>query len=763
MVWRGLVAAIVVFFLTLGLFFTGQGVAGAESVPADNKTESVVEKKAIDTGESTNGGEQAAVSLEQAIQIARQAFQIPGELDQFSTGFSQADKDSFWELRWYRSSMEGGEMSVRVNSDTGEVWSMYQWLPPAAGTMYRGLPKYTREKAQVAAAAFMQKLQPERFKDTTLQPGRDYIPPLYLKQRGAVEYNFNYARVIKGVLYPENGINVAVNGDTGEVVRFDLNWEDTGGFPPPAAKISPDQAQQIFLTEAAPELNYFRPYAPYGADVPVKLVYRQPDKLRLTLIDAQTGKLLNQEMEYYYYYGMGGGGDAGARPEYSMKNQDVRLNPAEEVAVDEIKNLLTREAALAKAESLVEIPAGYTLTSSRLEQDYMFKKNKTWNFSWQPADKTSGGLNVTIDAVKGDLTSFNHYEDIYEDYTKREVKYGEAEARRMAEDFIKKNQPFRWGQVLFESLQPVPGLMLNPLEEPVTSFYAIRYTRVVKDVKFPDNGFYVNVNSATGKITMYQMNWWDLDFPDPRGVLSQEAAARKYLEEAPLKVGYLRLWPREMYRKSPDQEAKIHLVYYQAGLNFEMLDAFTGKALNAEGNPVSPAGQKVEFSDLEGHPAREAVELLAAAGIVGQDGGKFKPDDAVTQAELIAMLVRSFDQSTGLLPRGEEPWYQIYFEKAAQIGIIQTGEKPDPGAPVSRETLARYIIHAMDLYKVARFSDIYVLDFKDAADITGHLRGHTVLSSALGLIEPVEGRFEPKGVVTRAEAAETILRFLRSN
>ncbi|OPZ71537.1 MAG: Endo-1,4-beta-xylanase A precursor [Firmicutes bacterium ADurb.Bin456] len=446
-----------------------------------------------------------------------------------------------------------------------------------------------------------------------------------------------------------------------------------------------------------------------------------------------------------------------------MKKQDMKLNPAEEVAVDELKNLLPREKALEKARTAVEIPEGYTLSSSRLEQDYMFKQNKNWNFNWQPADKASGGLSVTIDAIKGDLVAFNLYENIYGDYTKREVKYSEAEARRMAEEFIKKNHPGRWGQVLFESLQPIPGPVLNPQEEPVTSFYAIKYDRIVNNVKFPANGFEVNVNSSTGKVTLFQMNWWDLDFPDPRGVLSRETAAHKYLEEAPLKLGYLRLWPREMYWPKPDQEAKIHLVYYQASLNFEMLDAFTGQALNSEGNPVSPDGKKIEFGDLEGHPAREAVELLAAAGIVGQDDGKFRPDEAVTQAELIAMLVRSFDQSTGLVPRGKEPWYQIYFEQAARIGIIQAGEKPDPGAPVNRETLARYIIHALDLYKVARFSDIYVLDFEDAADITGHLKGHAVLSAALGLIKPAEGKFEPRKVVSRAEAAETVVRFLQNN
>lgn len=40
------------------------------------------------------------------------------------------------------------------------------------------------------------------------------------------------------------------------------------------------------------------------------------------------------------------------------------------------------------------------------------------------------------------------------------------------------------------------------------------------------------------------------------------------------------------------------------------------------------------------------------------------------------------------------------------MGIIQTGERPDPDAAVTREILARLSINAMGYYKVARLSDI---------------------------------------------------------
>jgi hypothetical protein len=248
--------------------------------------------------------------------------------------------------------------------------------------------------------------------------------------------------------------------------------------------------------------------------------------------------------------------------------------------------------------------------------------------------------------------------------------------------------------------------------------------------------------------------------------MSREEAANRYLGEAPLTTAYMRLWMGSTYSKI-SEEGEVHLVYYTARQNFTMLDAFTGQLLDYNGNAVTPSYKDQKFDDLDSHSSREAVELLARSGIVAPVGGKFRPDDNVTQAELITMLVKSRTYSPMPVYRasvtGKEPWYQQYYDMAARLGIIQAGENPDPDLPVTREVMARLTIHTMDLYKVARLSDIYVLNFNDAGDITENLRGHVALAVGLGLIEPVDGDFGPKAVVTRGEAAETLVRILKSN
>lgn len=757
-----------IFFawLVLCSFIFQPAAALAETPAMDLPAVRLIQNTGLEKQVPANtGGQQAAVSLEQAIGIARQAFVLPEGLDEFSAGFDQSDRGSFWDLRWYRSREPGGEMSVRVNSDTGEIWSMGQWVPTLPGQEYQGLPRYSREQLESAAAELVKKLQPERFKTTRLQPARDYdFQPLPLVKRGPVEYLYDYARVIDGVPYTENGISISVSGDTGKVTRFDLRWDDKKGFPPASGMISPQQAEQVFRNEAAPELYYFRERVPGGGKVPLKLVYRLPGDR--AVIDALTGKVLSRDDEYYGFYDMAGGGGDEMK---ASKQAAIPLSPVEEIAVEEAKNLLSKDKALEYAKAAVQVPEEYTLINSRLERDYMFNEIKTWHFNWEAGrDAERKAMDITVNAAGGELVSFNKgsYSYFYEPLKSQEVKFSEEEALKIAGDYIKKVQPARWGEVVCNNARPEYYHLV--LKEGITQprSYSFNWVRLAKGVKFPDNGFNVVVDSATGEITGYRMTWWDVEFPGQQGVMSREEASERYLKEAPLTAAYMRLWLGPIYSKMRE-EGEVHLVYYTARQNFTMLDAFTGELLDYNGNAVIPTYKNLKFDDMDGHPASEAVELLARSGIVAPVGGNFRPDEAVTQAELITMLVKSSAQSpvtwSGAGASEKEPWYKQYYETAARLGIIQAGENPDPDIPVTREVLARLTIHTMGFYKVARLSDIYLLDFSDAGDITNHLRGHAALAVGLGLIEPVDGRFEPKGAVTRGEAAEALVRMLKSN
>ena len=135
-------------------------------------------------------GEQA-VSAGQ-ISNYRQAFD-PAELDQFSSGFSQDESLSGVTLVRAACRVAG---ECRVNSDTGEIWVCTSGC--AGAVEYRGLPVYTGKRGN--SRGVYSKLH-GTFGETILQPGATIFTLIH-KERGAVEYNFNYARVIEGCALP---------------------------------------------------------------------------------------------------------------------------------------------------------------------------------------------------------------------------------------------------------------------------------------------------------------------------------------------------------------------------------------------------------------------------------------------------------------------------------------------------------------------------------------------------------------------------------
>ncbi|WP_168121879.1 S-layer homology domain-containing protein [Paenibacillus sp. HB172176] len=111
---------------------------------------------------------------------------------------------------------------------------------------------------------------------------------------------------------------------------------------------------------------------------------------------------------------------------------------------------------------------------------------------------------------------------------------------------------------------------------------------------------------------------------------------------------------------------------------------------------VEAAG-KASFTDTANHWAKEQIETAAQKGYVnGFPDGTFQPDDPVTRAEFIAMLVRALG-----LSHDEEGsiWYTTYV-RAAQEERIYQGDEDFPAwnmqKEISREHMAWLAVRAAD-------------------------------------------------------------------
>jgi hypothetical protein len=141
-------------------------------------------------------------------------------------------------------------------------------------------------------------------------------------------------------------------------------------------------------------------------------------------------------------------------------------------------------------------------------------------------------------------------------------------------------------------------------------------------------------------------------------------------------------------------------------------DAFNYVAVDAYGNVskeakisvvIEKAATKTAYADMAGHPAQYAALRLCGEGVYTgkQISGAhyFGPDDLVSRAEMIAMVVRAVGLDvvpvvkTGFHDDGDLPvWFKPYASAAFKAGIISGTRLPD----------GRTVIHANDLMTLSQ-------------------------------------------------------------
>ncbi len=717
----------------------------------------VTEKKAVE--EAAGGQEtQKGMTLEKAIQVVKEKLQIPSGLDKFSSDYSESDGKSFWHLRWYSGKSPGGNFNVSINSVSGEITRIDFYKEQIPGR-YTGLPKYNKQQALEMAKAQAAKMLPDKFKQTMLSPLRFDDATIYRDRDYPVEYYFNFTRTYNGIPVAEQGINVGINGENGEMTRFDCNWDESVLLPSPQGSISDGRARDIFMDKAGFELTYFMPRRGEDPDKaePLKLVYRPKPPGRF-IIDAFTGELMDPRDKYFMLDEIGGGGGYGGMLyEQADSKSKIDLSPEENRAVQEIKGMLPVEAARKIAESSVKVPEGFTLTGKSLDRSYELPGVKVWRFTYAEKEK-KGNFNISVNAVNGELLSFDKYEYDDIEYMKEpEVKVTREQAQKIAEETIARLQPSKTGLIVLRDFEPEVGPYIKLGGDPLPRSYWFNYARLVNGIVYPENGFRLRVDSTTGEVESYNMNWQDANFPAPDKVLGVKNVNEKYLAEHPLVKTYS--IARDRWEKG-GEENKYYLVYYVKDRGSAMYDALTGAEIDYRGMPV--VKKEKAFSDIAGHPAEQDILLLAAEGIVNGDGGQFRPGESVTVAELAAMLVKAdrngFYYGT---PEKDDPWYKQYIDAAMAKGILEKEVPFSPEGSVTRLQMARMIINAKGYGKLARIPELFNLTVTDAASVPGDYRGYVAAAAGLGIIPAENGKFNPGRPVTRGESATMLVKMLK--
>ena len=187
----------------------------------------------------------------------------------------------------------------------------------------------------------------------------------------------------------------------------------------------------------------------------------------------------------------------------------------------------------------------------------------------------------------------------------------------------------------------------------------------------------------------------------------------------------------------------------------------------------------VKFKDVENHWSKEYVNELGARQIVkGIGNDMFNPEEDITRAEMVVMIVRTlgikasggvYNSSEKFMDVEDGLWYSDAIYAAREYGIIKgyTDNTFRPMQKITREESMAMIARTMRLLGIeTNITETevqqYLQAFKDGEDFGAWSRKDAAYLIKHKIILGSGGKLMPHNNIKRGEAAAIILRMLRT-
>ena len=168
------------------------------------------------------------------------------------------------------------------------------------------------------------------------------------------------------------------------------------------------------------------------------------------------------------------------------------------------------------------------------------------------------------------------------------------------------------------------------------------------------------------------------------------------------------------------------------------------------------------------HEARREILIAARVGFInGYEDGTFKPDNNVTRAEFIKMLMglstnRTFNFEA--IPTTYYNWAGKFVTLAEMQGVIEKGKYTDEtlDEPITRLEMVCMLSKVQIKMKGIQQSQLGRLVYTDISGLTEEEKGLLLHAASYDLLEGMKeskiSKFEPDKNITRAEAARALVR-----
>ncbi|MFS0723880.1 YcdB/YcdC domain-containing protein [Paenibacillus sp. 1P07SE] len=662
-----------------------------------------------------------------------------------------------WTLDWHVTQGNSSHgFSIQVDALNGDIRSYYRSSSFEDEYAHGYPPAVNRQAAEEIAKAFAVKAAPS-LKDVQLRDFPRTYPSSSLSSLFALaNYSFEFQLVVDGVPSEVENLSVIVDGN-GEIRQFFFNRYQ-GEYPSASAEVSEEEAlawirEQIKLEPAYISTNR-NSYAYWNNREAGAWTIGYVPVIGSRSLQADDGEPLDMPTV--------GGGVPQPLPE------------SDEVFTPHQGAQLTVEQARARVAQVYTIPEEYVQQQGHLNPDSRANGKQVWQLNWMkaPGPGFMERISAAVEADTGKIINFSNDSRMYYGYQEpEEPSITEAEARTEALRLIHLLYPDAGSELKFSP----PAESRESLNRGQFSYHFPRY---YGEYLLHSAGVYLTLDGNGELISYYDYGLSNKELADKLEPLELEIALEEaeatYLEALSTELVYTGI-PGEIVQ-GLQQQSDVQLAYVPL-LNGQRtegyVDGITGKLkLDWFGTEPSETG---EATDIEGHWAQEQLETMLAAGVLSSDEeGLLRPNGEISLGDWMLMITKAL--------YGEQAAYMGYYRDdetlfadvpedspyvdAVRLFVQQKWLKADaaaelnPEQPLTRQQLAVMLTHMLNYDKLSNFmqQDVAVNSLNDAGAIQN--KGAVAIVASLGLLQPAAGRFNPDGVVTKAQAATIIMRLV---
>lgn len=666
-----------------------------------------------------------------------------------------------WSLRW-----SDDTRTLNVNAtEEGKVLSMSYWdeepVYRVAGYDPR-FPDMTVAQAKTYAQAFLNRVLTDGETALFGDSERDSL--------SATSYTFGGTILLNDTDSPLT-FRVRVRLSDGMVTSFSRGdvSQYVGELPAPDTVTTAEKAGELL---AGP----FELYVEYVWDSEKEMaVLRYLPKARDDYyVDAATGKLVNLT-ELRALLNRGGNGDdmvfapeAGRNEAMMDAAAGAQLTEAELAGVAKLEGVMSQEelGALAKGYKALGLDAfelvGASFTVQKKEAPLPIAVNDAAGETEDEGEdqvtarltfarNTEEGISrryVTLDAKTGELFSmwgYNPWVDAEPVVTQEKAQEtGLGFLRELWPEELAKTEVYNSSEAAY-----------------VSDNFSFTMAQKENGYFYPNNSLSVSVDAGTGAVMSFSKSFDDtVTFESPAGMISEEKALAIWADSFPVEFGY-QVVPVALDLLGPEVMPLRNdgYTYYNAlkpGYVYGERDGWYSGVNAIDGTLAGTAYEEEEpmaYDDIDGHWAKDLLNQLALYE-VGWQGGKARPDEALTQLAYLELLA----SSEGYHYTAEDA--DSLYQYAIRRGFL-TEEERDENKTVTRGEMVKMLLDCLGYKKFASFQGIFRCDFTDAGEIPEELMGYAALSQALGLMDGGDsGAFGAGTPATRVQAAALLWKYM---